>query len=240
MKLHLGCGHNYKEGWINVDAPRDELCYEDIKADVFSSVEELDYPDNSVDEILMEAVFEHFPRHVAIMQLRKFLKWLKPGGKLTILVPDFWETVKMLKMSKGPKEKQFWFRHLFGPQDTVRYGTHYDGFDAEKLEWMFSIVGFNKFHYEYIKRWPAIRFTGIKDEQMKSDEETKHDIINYMAHYEANDEKGRVFGAWMDAMGIEAKKPETPFFRTQKICKRPGIIASCRTLAAKFLGAFAK
>ena len=94
----------------------------------------MDYPDSSVDEILMNAVFEHFPRHIAIVQLRKFYKWLKPdGGKLTILVPDFWGIVEMLKKSKSPKEQQFWFRHLYGPQDTIQFGTHYDVFDVEKL-----------------------------------------------------------------------------------------------------------
>lgn len=89
MKLHLGCGHNYLEGWVNVDGPKSELCYDDLKADIHANIEDLEYPDNTVDEILMNAVFEHFPRHVAIIQLRKFYKWLKPGGKLTVLVPDF-------------------------------------------------------------------------------------------------------------------------------------------------------
>ena len=78
MKLHLGCGHNYMKGWVNVDGPKDELCYDDLKADIYYRIEDLDYPDNSVDEILMNAVFEHFTRYVAIMQLRKFYKWLKP------------------------------------------------------------------------------------------------------------------------------------------------------------------
>jgi predicted SAM-dependent methyltransferase len=164
MKLHLGCGHNYMAGWVNIDAPKEELCYDDLKADVHARIGDLEYPDNTVDEILLTAVFEHFPRHVAIMQLRKFYKWLKPDGwKLIILVPDFWGTVKMLKKSKSPKEQQFWFRHLYGPQDTIQFGTHYDAFDVDKLKWMFSIVGFNKYRYEKIKRWPSIRFIGIKD-----------------------------------------------------------------------------
>ena len=219
MKLHLGCGHRYLEGWVNVDGPKDELCYDDLRADIHARIEDLEYADSSVDEILTEAVFEHFPRHVAIMQLRKFYKWLKPEGKLTILVPDFWGTVEMLKKSKSPQEKQFWFRHLFGPQDTIALGTHYDAFDVEKLEWMFSVVGFNKYRSEYIKRWPGIRFTGIKDENIKSDKEAESDIVKYMAHFEAKVEKGLAFGAWMDAMGIKAEKPETPLFDTQKNSK---------------------
>lgn len=236
MKLHLGCGHNYMEGWVNVDGPKDELCYDDLKADIYARIEDLDYPDNSVDEILMVAVFEHFPRHVAIMQLRKFYKWLKPnGGKLTILVPDFWGTVKMLKKSKSPKEQQFWFRHLYGPQDTIQFGTHYDAFDVEKLEWMFSIVGFNEYRYEKIKRWPSIRFTGIKDNRIKSDADAERDIINYMANYEARDETGRLFSAWMKQMGLKAKKPQTPIFKTQEMHKSPSLISLIKQVKYRLL-----
>lgn len=220
MKLHLGCGHNYLEGWVNVDGPKDELCYDDLKADLYARIEDLDYPENSVGEILLNAVFEHFPRHVAIMQLRKFYKWLKPDdGKLTIVVPDFWGTVKMLKKSKSPKEQQFWFRHLYGPQDTIQFGTHYDAFDVEKLKWMFSIVGFNEYRYEIIKRWPSIRFTGIKNNSVKSDADVEGDIIDYLANYEAKDESGRLFGAWMNLMGLKAKKPQTPIFKSQEMYK---------------------
>jgi predicted SAM-dependent methyltransferase len=106
MKLNLGCGHQYMDGWVNVDAPKDELCYDDLKADVYAKIEDLNYEENSVDEILLNAVFEHFPRHVAIVQLRKFYKWLKPdGGKLTILVQaslrstrhhTVWDTLRRL------------------------------------------------------------------------------------------------------------------------------------------------
>lgn len=224
MKLHLGCGHNYLEGWVNVDVPKDELCYNDLKADIYSRIEDLDYPDNSVEEILMNAVFEHFPRHIAIMQLHKFYKWLKPGGKFTILVPDFWGTVKMLRRSKSPKEKQFWFRHLYGPQDTIQFGTHYDAFDVEKLKWMFSIVGFNKYNYEIIKRWPAIHFTGIKDNKIKSDSDVERDIIDYMANYEVNGENGRLFKVWMNAMGLKAEMPELPLFKTHEMYKFPSLI----------------
>lgn len=217
MKLNLGCGHNYIEGWVNIDAPKDKLCYEDLKADIYTRIEDLDYSDNSIDEILMVAVFEHFPRHTAIMQLRKFYKWIKPdGGKLTILVPDFWGTIRMLEKSESPKEQQFWFRHLYGPQDTIQFGTHYDAFDLEKLKWMFSIVGFHKCQYKMIEQWPSIVFIGIKDHQIKSDADAERDIIDYMANYEARRETGMLFGAWMEAMGLKAKKPQTPIYKTQE------------------------
>jgi hypothetical protein len=223
------------EGWVNVDGPKEDLCYDDLRADIYARIEDLAYPDNSIDEILMIAVFEHFPRHIAIMQLRKFYKWLKPNGKLTILVPDFWGTVKMIKRSKTPREKQFWFRHLYGPQDTIQFGTHYDAFDVEKLKWLFSIVGFNEFKYEIIRHWPSICFTGIKDNKIKSDADAERDIIEYMANFEAKDESGIAFNAWMNAMGLKAEKPWTPTFKTHEIYKNPSLI---RQVIIKIRGVF--
>lgn len=234
MKLHLGCGHNYLEGWVNVDGPKDDLCYDDLKADIHARIEDLEYPENSIDEILMNAVFEHFPRHVAIMQLRKFYKWLKPNGALTILVPDFWGTVEMLRLSKNPMEQQFWFRHLYGPQDTIQFGTHYDAFDVEKLKWLFFIVGFNEYRYEIIKRWPSIRFTGIKDNTIKSDVDAEQDIINYMANYETKDESGIAFRAWMDAMGLKGEKPKTPAFKTHTLYNSSSFIRQVITKLRRF------
>lgn len=233
MKLHLGCGHQYLEGWVNIDGPKEELPYDDLIADCHAKIQDLNYPDNSVDEILMEAVFEHFPRHVAIMQLRKLYTWLKPGGKLTILVPDFWGTVKLLKKSKSVKERLFWYRHLFGPQDSVDYGTHYDAFDVEKLEHLFSIVGFKKTRHEKVRHWPNIRFTGIKTAPIKTDIDAQKDIIEYMAYCETASEKGLAFGAWMDAMGLKTQKPPTEDFKTHLSCMKKPFLEKLKTFLGK-------
>ena len=210
MRLHLGCGHNYMNGWINVETRTD------VKADIYSRIEDLEYPDNSIDEILMVAVFEHFPRNVAIMQLRKMYKWLINKGVLKIIVPDFWGTIDKLKESKTLQEQQFWYRHIFGSQDAVPYGIHCDGFNVEKLHWMFSIVGFDEGYYEMIKQWPSINYMGVKTKETKSDADAERDIINYMANYEALIESGEMFGSWMKSMGLKADKPKTPVFETQR------------------------
>lgn len=212
MKLNLGCGQRYLDGWVNIDV------LDNIRLDVKSRIEDLNYPDKSVDEIMMIASFEHFPRHVAIMQLRKFYKWLKEGGgKLAVLVPDFWGTIRKLEASKDIREQQFWYRHIFGAQDTTQFGTHYDGFDVEKLTWMFNIVGFDTYQYKMIPQFPNIMFVGFKDKETKSESTVEHDIINYMATYEAKIEGGTLFKAWMDTMGLKADKPDTPIYDTQFI-----------------------
>src|SRR5438876_997559 len=55
MKLHLGCGPNVIEGYVNIDkfTVGDGIANHDIL--------DLPYPDDSVDEILAEHVVEHMP-----------------------------------------------------------------------------------------------------------------------------------------------------------------------------------
>ena len=57
LKLHLGCGTNKLEGWVNVDSVAD--CQPDLVHDVSQP---LPYQNESVDEILAEDLLEHFGR----------------------------------------------------------------------------------------------------------------------------------------------------------------------------------
>lgn len=83
LKLHLGCGITYLDGWVNIDAPSSirGIDYSNIKADIYININDLNYQDETVDEILLNAVFEHFQRHEALLNLRKFYSWLKDGGE---------------------------------------------------------------------------------------------------------------------------------------------------------------
>jgi predicted SAM-dependent methyltransferase len=54
MKLHLGCGRDYKPGWINCDISSD------VKPDKVVDLEKkLPFKNNSVDMILANHVLEH-------------------------------------------------------------------------------------------------------------------------------------------------------------------------------------
>jgi hypothetical protein len=89
---------------------------------------------------------------------------------------------------------------------------------------MFSIVGFNKYEHELIKRWPSIRFTGIKDPLIKTDADSQQGIIDYLANYETKDEAGIAFNSWMKSLGINCNKPQTPVFKTHQMFKNHSII----------------
>lgn len=82
MKLHLGCGPNIKEGYVNVDAFVDDPRV--VKADITN----LPYADGSVDEILSEHVFEHVGFAEEERLFRECYRVLRPGGLLVLETPD--------------------------------------------------------------------------------------------------------------------------------------------------------
>lgn len=95
MKLNLGSNSKQIEGFANVDALMvqnvDFLCdlseppyeFEDVKTGEIKLVE-----NDSVDEIIAIEFLEHIPFRKTANVLSEWRRILKPGGKLTIGVPD--------------------------------------------------------------------------------------------------------------------------------------------------------
>lgn len=81
MKLNLGSGENYREGWVNIEISKE------VKADYYLdlSVEPLPFEDNTVDFIEARDFLEH------IINLKHIFNecWrvLKPAGVFYIEVP---------------------------------------------------------------------------------------------------------------------------------------------------------
>ena len=68
LKLNLGCGNKKLDGYINIDGS------DHCKPDLLFDLENTPYPfqSNSVDEIRMKSVLEHFP-----LESKKFFKLIK-------------------------------------------------------------------------------------------------------------------------------------------------------------------
>lgn len=82
MKLNIGCGTHKREGYCNIDVNGEH------KPDVCVKIESLDYPENSIDEVYASHVIEHLKIWDAKTFIAKTYKWLKPGGKLLLAIPN--------------------------------------------------------------------------------------------------------------------------------------------------------
>lgn len=80
--LNLGCGFDYVDGMVNVDA------YKVCKPDVLWDLDKHPWPwaDNSVDGIMAKHIFEHIPDWWGAFT--ECGRILRPGGFLDMRVPD--------------------------------------------------------------------------------------------------------------------------------------------------------
>lgn len=144
VKLHLGCGETYLDGYVNIDFSNDQHAVMKPKVDAHADIaKDLVFPQNSVDEIRLHHVFEHFSRVSAIAQLIKWNWWLKIGGKLIIEVPDFAGVAKMCSDITVPYEIKIQLvRHLTGDQSSD-WGYHIDQWWDFRMKRTLVSLGFD-------------------------------------------------------------------------------------------------
>lgn len=145
MKLHLGCGQNYLEGYTNIDFPLSEHNVQQASvADRHADLTRLRFKESSIDEVRLHHVFEHFPRHIACALVASWNSWLIKGGVLHIEVPDFEKNAKVvLSKLSSQKSKSVALRHIFGSNE-AQWATHYEGWTAKRLGDILAELGFTQ------------------------------------------------------------------------------------------------
>lgn len=145
VKLHLGCGEKYLEGYINIDYPPSEHTVMTVKADIYQDIRTLEYNDNSVDEIRNHHLFEHFPRAEALKLLADWRRWLKPGGKLLIETPDFEESARAYIWVPTRKRRMELGRHIFGRLHEGQVSQVLQGYnDQNRRDYFKNLASFKR------------------------------------------------------------------------------------------------
>lgn len=83
MKLHLGCGQNQLNGWVNIDMMAGPTVdrVQDLR-------QGLPYGDKTVDAIFCEHTLEHFTLKEGKELLKECYRVLRVGGRIRIGVPS--------------------------------------------------------------------------------------------------------------------------------------------------------
>jgi len=139
-KLHLGCGRNYLEGYVNIDLPSENQELMKAKADIYKYIRDLEYSENSIDEIRNHHLLEHFTRQEALKLLLQWRNWLKPSGFLVIETPDFEKCIELF-LKSDTKTKFKIARHIFGSHESD-WAVHKDFWDKTKFEFILNKLGF--------------------------------------------------------------------------------------------------
>jgi len=140
LKLHLGCGRNYLKGYVNIDLPSEKQELMKAKVDIYKDIRDLDYSENSVEEIRNHHLLEHFTRQEALKLLLKWRHWLKPGGFLVVETPDFEQCIKLF-LKSDMKTRFKVGRHIFGSHESD-WAIHRDFWTKDKFEFILTKLGF--------------------------------------------------------------------------------------------------
>lgn len=104
IKLHIGCGKNYFDDWINLDG---DLYHDIKKLDVNWDLRNpLPFKNNSVDFIFHEHFLEHLTAEEGFRALLDFKRVLKPGGVMRVAMPDLADMVKVYNNPNWREENE--------------------------------------------------------------------------------------------------------------------------------------
>lgn len=143
MKLHLGCGQVYLKGYVNIDFPLDHHSVQTKSiADEQKDILKLSYKPESIEEIRLHHLFEHFPRTTYLALLVSWRQWLSENGVLHIEVPDFEKMAKIaISRFSDKKAKRVALRHIFGSNEES-WAVHYEGWSEELFRDVLVTTGF--------------------------------------------------------------------------------------------------
>jgi len=147
VMLNVGCGTDYKEGWVNIDNNSDDNIEKvDLDWDLRNPIP---FPDGSVDFIFNEHFQEHLTVEEGIGVNKDFLRTLKPGGILRIATPDLEQVADSYlhsSLDKDPVIKQFNIDFVKTRAEWINMAFSWWGhkylYDYEELERRLKEAGF--------------------------------------------------------------------------------------------------
>lgn len=133
MKLNLGCGKDYRPGWVNVDTSRQ------VKADFYFDLrKKFPFKDNQFEFILAQDVLEHFTKEEGLRFLRECWRVLKLKGKIQIRTPSVYQIFEQFG-----EDEEVLLHFLYGDtSEEKEWGAHKFGYTEKTLRKTFKLLGF--------------------------------------------------------------------------------------------------
>lgn len=157
MKLNAGCGRNKIKGYINIDInPK-------VKPDYVMPLWDLDFDDESFNEVLSKQSIEHLGFFKTKYFLNEAFRVLKYEKFLIIETVDIEESFKLFLNLDNADGKERVLNWIFGSE--TKYMNHLYCFPKELLRSILNEAGFEiideiSFFYENLR--PAIKIVAIK------------------------------------------------------------------------------
>lgn len=164
MKLNVGCGKKFDLEYFNIDL------YEELVADKLMSAINLDFEDNSCEEVKAIQIIEHLSFFEAIYALNEFFRVLQLKGKLIIEIPDLIRACQAFLNSNNEQKKEV-LGWIYGVPDKGL--QHKFCFPEYLLTELLENTGFTNIKtskYTNLETIPILRFECYKPESWENAE----------------------------------------------------------------------
>jgi len=140
-RLHLGCGANIMEGWLNADLVQtDSIPPQALKLVdsifIMDATQRFPFTDASFEYIYCEDFVEHFSQRDGLSMFTECYRVLRPGGVWRFSTPCFDRILPGLKLAAGRDAVEFghwgWGHKLLYTEAYARTVLEAIGFDAIK------------------------------------------------------------------------------------------------------------
>ena len=171
-KLNLGCGFDYRQGYVNVDM------HERHKPDVVANVLDLaSFPTGFYEELIAQDVLEHVTRDDVRKALFEWNRVLALGGKIFIRTTELGGLVRLLEAPENQtiEAQERLVQNIFGTQ-AYQGDFHLSGFTERLFRYCMWEAGFEidsmTLHYgAFLDSWAhKTRHIGFEDDQGTIDE----------------------------------------------------------------------
>jgi glycosyltransferase involved in cell wall biosynthesis len=139
LYLNLGCGHDIREGFLNIDL------FSDDPRVIRMDIRRLELPDGCADGILASDVLEHFSHRETDVVLKEWARLLRPGGQLMIRCPSL--SLQMKAYASGIWDADIASYMIFGGQ-TNPGDYHCIGFDQKSILRHLQLAGLEMISFE--------------------------------------------------------------------------------------------
>ncbi len=200
-RLHLGCGEVRLDGYVNVDyAPNKHTVQIRSVADMHADIRTMDLPSQTISEVRLHHVLEHFPRVEALALLMRWNGWLCQDGLLVVETPDFDRSIALLRSPWfSPARRNKVMRHIFGSQE-ASWAYHYDGWSESQFKRVLGSLGYGAVAFE-MNSWKDTRnivVSARKARELTADESlqvAEQLLKSYLI--DDSDTEARMLETWM-------------------------------------------
>jgi hypothetical protein len=146
-KINIGCGQDYRDGYLNIDVDTASRADHIVKDHDLSGL-----PQKHYSEVLAWDILEHIPHAHTMSALLDWAWLLAPNGKLVLQTSYLPGVLEQMERSPGFATDFNWMRCLFGNQAHPG-DIHFNCFTKRTLAAYLNAAGFSSPDFTFIDLW---------------------------------------------------------------------------------------